>query len=253
MLDVHKRLYYLPNPRQVELEEAVASQKFSAICIGGAKASAKSHAWRMIAQRYARQLENFTVLFLRREYKPLIRNHLRFAKQEAKLLGGVYTSMKFAFPEMDSEIEYSHCQDPDDWNNYQGAQADLVIFEQLEQFEPTQFSEISTSAGRVPRDDWRGLIGASENPNGPHSAFVNTFFVDKNPNPVKFPDYDPSDCHFIEAGLNDNPHVDPRYVKNLARMSPEKRLMYRFGRRDIFPGQFFTGFNPSAHVKARVA
>src|SRR5439155_22519823 len=112
-----------------------------------------------------------------------------------------------------------------------------------------QFEAIGASVGRVERDDWRGLIGASENPNGPLSAFVDTIFVQKNPDAVKYPDYEAADYHFVYAHLEDNPYVSPQYVKNLARMAPEKREMYRFGRRDVYPGQFFQTWNPTAHVR----
>lgn len=250
MDDIDGGLYYLPNPRQVELEEAIASQQYGAICFGGARDGAKSKAWRMIAQRYCRQLPNFTVLFLRRELKPLIRNHLRFVQREAKLLGAKFISMKLMFPDTDSLIEFSHCQDPQDWADYIGAEADLVVFEQLEQFDEQQFLEIGAAAGRVPRDEWRGLIGASENPNGPLSAFVDQIFVKKSLDRRKYPDYSPDNYHFIYAHLEDNPYADPRYVTNLATMSVEKREMYRYGRRDVFPGQFFQTWNPTQHVRA---
>lgn len=250
MTTVKDGLFYLPNPRQVVLEEAVASRLYTAICIGGARGGSKSKGWRMIAERYCRTLPNFTVLFLRREYKPLIRNHLRFIHQEAKAIGAKYASMMLTCPDTDSTIEFGHCQDPDDWKNYQGSEADLIIFEQLEQFTELQFHEISASTARVDRDDWRGLVGASENPGGPLSAFVDTVFVNKNPDPDLFPDYLAPDYHFIYSHMEDNPYISASYVKNLAGMSVEKRETYRFGRRDVFPGQFFPDFDPLLHVRS---
>lgn len=250
MLDNKKELYHLPLPRQVELEEAVASRNYAAVCIGGARGGSKSKAWRMIAQRYCRILPRFTVLFLRRELEPLRKNHLRFIKSESDRLDAKFVSMKMVFEETDSEIHFSHCKDPQDYVNYVGAEADLVIFEQLEQFEEMQFTEIGAVAGRVERDDWRGLIGASENPNGPLSAFVDEMFVKKALDKVKFPDYDPADYHFIYSHLSDNPYVSKQYVANLARMSYERREQYRYGRRDIFPNQFFKTFSPTEHVAA---
>lgn len=248
MLDVDGNLFYLPNPRQVEVEEAVASKAFTAICFGGARGGSKSVCWRRLAQRYCQRLPNFTVLFLRRELKPLQRNHLRFAHREAKQLGAKFVSMKMSFPETDSEIEFGHCVDPDSWSLYIGAEADLVIFEQLEQFTEEQFNEIGAVAGRSRRDDWRGLIAASENPNGPLSAFVDRTFVRKDLDAVKYPNYDPKDYHFIFSHLSDNPWVAPEYVLNLARMGSERRDQYRFGRRDVFPNQFFKTFDAAKHV-----
>lgn len=250
MLDVNEQLYFLPNPRQVELEEAVASRKYAAICFGGARGGAKSRAWRMIAQRYCRTLPRFTVLFLRRELEPLRNNHLRFVQSECKQLDAKFVSMKMVFEETDSQILFTHCKDPKDYVNFVGAEFDLVIFEQLEQFERLQFIEVGAAAGRTERDDWRGLIGASENPNGPLSAFVDELFVKKIVDREKFPDYDPSQYFFLASHLEDNPYVSKQYVHNLAGMGKEKREMYRFGRRDIFPNQYFKTFNPTQHVAA---
>lgn len=250
MDDLEGNLFYLPNPRQVEVEEAVASRQFSAICFGGSRGGSKSICWRRLAQRYCLKLPNFTVLFLRRELKPLARNHLRFAEREAKLLGGKYVSMKHSFLDTDSVIEYGHCADKKDWDQFIGSEADLIIFEQLEQFEETQFKEIGLSAGRTERSDWRGTIGASENPNGPSSDFVNTIFVKKDMDRERFPNYRPERYHFIFSHLEDNPYVSQDYVDNIALMDEEKRDMYRFGRRDTWPGQFFKKFNATTHVQA---
>lgn len=249
MDDNEGHLFYLPNPRQVEIEEAVASRKYTAICFGGARGGSKSICWRRIAQRYCMKLPNFSVLFLRRELKQLTRNHLRFAQKEAKLLGGKFVSMKHSFPDTDSEIEYGHCADKNDWDQYIGAEADLVVFEQLEQFEEIQFKEIGACAGRTEREDWRGLIGASENPNGPSSAFVDKMFVRKDLDPQEYPDYDPSQYNFVMSHLGDNPYVAKAYVANLALMDVEKREMYRWGRRDVYPGQFFKHFDATTHVQ----
>jgi hypothetical protein len=250
MNDEDGHLFYLPNPRQVVLEEAVESRLYAAICIGGARGGSKSIAWRRIAQRYCRKLQNFTVLFLRRELEPLELNHLRFIHSESKALGATFASMTQKFPATDSQIRFSHCHKPDDYRRYVGAEADLVVFEQLEQFEEIQFKEISAAAGRTDRDDWRGLVGASENPNGPSSAFVDTIFVRKDMDKEKFPNYDPSQYHFIFSQHSDNPWVSKQYVHALALMDSEKREMYRWGNRDVFPGQYFPAFDPTKHVVA---
>lgn len=250
MVGADGKMFYLPNPRQVELEELVETRSKAAICYGGARGGSKSIAWRRLAQRYCMKLEGFTVLFLRRELKPLIRNHLRFIHREAKQLGAKFVSMKMSFPETDSEIEFAHCQDPDDWKNYIGAEADLVIFEQLEQFEENQFKEIRAVAGRSQRDDWRGLVGASENPNGVLSAFVDKMFVKKDVDLVKYPGYDPTQYGFIYSHLEDNPYVPDDYIHNLAMMDKEKREMYRYGRRDVNPNQFFKTWSATDHVAA---
>lgn len=249
ILDIDGGLFYLPMPKQVVMEEAVASQLYAGICIGGARGGGKSGGMRPLAYRYCKALQNFTVIILRRMFPELKRNHIAKAQREVKRLGAKLANNIITFPETDATIEFGHCQDTDDYKQYIGAEADLIIFDQLEDFEELQFTEISAAAGRISRDDWRGLVLAGENPGGPLSDFVDKFFLSKDLPKEKYPDYDPTQYFFIESALEDNPNVDKRYVNFLSTMSAEKREMYRWGRRDIFPGQFFKSFQRDDRVQ----
>ena len=248
ILDVNGKLFYLPMPRLVELEEAVESQNYGAICLGGDRSGGKSVGIRALIYRYCMKIENFAGLFLRREFPQLELNHMRFVPTEAKRLGGSYSDKTLKFPETNAVLKFGHCHAPKDYASYIGGDLDLIAFGQLEQFTQQQFTEISPSTGRIRRDNWRGLVLAEENPGGPLSSFVKEFFIEKNPDPKAFPDYDPTDHHFIASQLDDNPYTDPRYVKKLANLIHERRQMFRFGRRDIFPGQYFQRFNAAKHV-----
>jgi hypothetical protein len=247
LVDRAKKLFYLPLPRLVELEEAVASQQYGAICLGGDRSGGKSVGMRALIYRYCLQIPGFTVLLLRREYPELELNHMRFMPTEAKRLGARYADKQMKFPN-GSLLRCGHCHMPRDYAHYVGGDVDLIVFGQLEQFTQQQFTEISPSTGRIRRDDWRGLVLAEENPGGPLADFVRRFFIEKNPDPQLYPDYDPADHHFIASQLDDNPYTDPRYVKKLANLQYERREMFRYGRRDIFPGQFFKGFDKAIHV-----
>jgi phage terminase large subunit len=241
-LTTDNRLFFLPLPKQVELIDAIETQAFGALCIGGHRNSAKSHTLRMIAYRYCKRFENLSVLFLRRSMPELRLNHMRFALRETKQIGAKYNTNSVMF-DNDSEVAWGSCFEDDDFKAYIGGDFDLIIFDQLEEFTRQQYVEIAPSTGRTrKRPDWRGLILAGENPGGPLSAFVEELFIDKNPNLTTYPDYDASQYAFIDARLEDNPYADPRYVNNLAGLSPERRAMFRFGRRDVFPRQFFKSF-----------
>ena len=250
ILDVNKKLFYLPVPRLVELEEAITSQNFGAICLGGDRSGGKSVGMRAITYRYVMQVENFMALLLRRNFPELELNHMRFVPQEAKRLGLHYSEKKLTCPETGGKLQFGHCNRPKDYEAYIGGDVDLIVFGQVEQFSQEQFVEISASTGRIRRDDWRGLVLAEENPGGPLSEFVRELFIDKNPNHEHFPDYVPSDHHFIKSELNDNPWTDPRYVNKLANLSRVRREMMRFGRRDVFVGQFMGQFDREKHVTA---
>jgi Phage terminase large subunit len=247
ILDVDKKLFYLPVPRLVELEEAVASFQYGAICLGGDRSGGKSVGMRALIYRYCLKIENFAVILLRREFPELQLNHMRFMPTEAKRLGASYSEKLMKF-DTGAILQCGHCHSPKDFSHYVGGDVDLIVFGQLEQFSQQQFTEISPSTGRIRRDNWRGLVLAEENPGGPLADFVQTFFIRKDPDKKLYPNYDPHDHHFIASQLDDNPYTDPRYVKKLANLQYERREMFRYGRRDIFPGQFFKGFDKSVHV-----
>lgn len=251
ILDLTGKLFYLPMPRLVELEEAVASQRYGAICLGGDRSGGKSVGLRALIYRYLMKIPNFAAILLRREFPQLELNHMRFVPGEAKRLGLTYADKTLKCPETNGLLKFGHCHAPKDYASYIGGDVDLIAFGQLEQFAQEQFTEIAPSTGRIRRDDWRGLVLAEENPGGPLSAFVETFFVSKNPDPKKYPDYDPTDHHFIASQLDDNPYTDPRYVKKLANLTYERREMMRYGRRDIFPRQMFPQWRTATHVLER--
>jgi hypothetical protein len=250
ILDEGKQLFYLPMPRLVEVEEAVASLRYGALCLGGDRAGGKSVGLKSLIYRYCRKIPNFSALILRRNFPELELNFMRFAPTEAPRLGASWSEAKklITFYETGATVKFGHCWKPKDYAGYIGGDVDLIMFGQLEQFTQKQFQEISPSAGRIRRDNWRGLVLAEENPGGPLSEFVNEFFIKKAPNPKDFPHYNPDDHHFIKSQLDDNPWCDPRYVNKLANMSYARREMFRYGRRDIFEGQFFPGWDITKHV-----
>ncbi len=249
MRDVSGRIFYVPIPTIVTLMDAIDSQQYSHICIGGDRGGGKSVGIRRIAEMCCQQFENFTVLFLRRTFPDLYRNHLKFLPRESKLLGATYTKPVMKFPKTESEIEWGHCFQPDSWEGYIGSEADLIVFDQIERFTEQQVTEIASNVGRIRRKGWRGLALAGENPNGPISQFVDELFISKTCNRTIYPNYDPDKYCFIRSQLDSNPHVSENYTDFLAGLEPIKRDMYRFGNREHWPGQFFGAFNVAQHVR----
>jgi hypothetical protein len=234
MLTTDNRLFFLPLPKQVELLDAIESQQYGAICIGGHRNSTKSHILRMVAYRYCKKFENFSVLFLRRSMPELRLNHMRQAIRETKQIGAKYMTNSVVY-DNDSELVWGSCFEDEDYKNYIGGDVDLIIFDQLEEFTRTQFVEILPSTGRTrKRSTWRGLALAGENPGGPLSAFVEETFIDKSVDLTQFPEYDASQYHFIAAKLEMSVRrpATCRTCRALAR----RRAMFRFGRRDVFRG-----------------
>lgn len=234
-------LFFLPLPKQAELYEAVESRRYRKICWGGQVAGGKSRGLRQLSYRYSRQFENFFTLLLRRTYNELESSHLIPANRDQKKLSAKYARNRLVFGN-GSILRFGHCQDEKDYEAYLSDEYDLIIFDQLESFLDTQFTEIGARTGRIQRAGWRGIVLAGENPGGPQASFVDELFITKNRDRVKYPSYNPDEYLFISAHLEDNPYVAEGYADFIADLPEAKREMYRFGRRDIFPGQYFTSF-----------
>lgn len=251
-VDIAGKLFYLPMPVQCEFHEAVKSQRYGAIGIGGERGSSKSIALRneIYNECLNPQLPDFSVLFFRKELVELELNQWRFFEKECPRLGAEWNAKRIVFPTTGSEIRPAHNNKPNDYRKYIGGDVDLIAIEQAEEFTQKPVAEIGAATGRSTRygSAWRGLLAITENPGGPLSDFINQIFVRKDLPKDKYPDYNPDDYHFIEARLADNPWTDTRYEQRLAILSPARRAMMRHGRRDIFEGQYFDDFLREKHV-----
>ncbi len=253
-VDLAGNLFYLPLPRQVELHEAIKSQAFGSICLGGERGSSKSIGVRNAIYNACLdpKLPDFSVLMFRKELGELELNQWRFFEKETPRIGGDWSAKKIVFPGTGAEVRPAHNAKPGDYRKYIGGDVDLIVIEQAEEFEQKPVAEIGASTGRSTRygNHWRGLTLLTENPGGPLSDFINQIYVRRDLDPKRYPNYKPENYHFIECRLSDNPWIDTRYEQNLAILSPARRAMMRHGRRDIFEGQFFEQFLKDTHVVA---
>lgn len=243
-VDLGGNLFFLPVPVQVEFLDAVKSQQFGAICIGGERGSSKSIVLRNVIYNACETFSEFSVLMFRKELGELELNQWRFFEKECPRIGAEWSARKIVFPKTGAEIRPAHNNKPLDYRKYIGGDVDLIAIEQAEEFTQKPIAEIGAATGRSTRygSAWRGLLALTENPGGPLSDFINQLFVRKDLPKATYPDYDPNDYGWIEARLADNPWIDARYEQRLAILSPARRAMMRHGRRDVFEGQYFDDF-----------
>ena len=136
IVDDGRKLFYLPMPRLVEVEEAVASLQYGAICLGGDRSGGKSVGLRSLIYRYCRKIPNFSALLLRRNFPELSLNHMRFAAMEAPRLGATWSEAKklITFHDTGATLQFGHCWKPRDYAAYIGGDVDLIMFGQLEEY-----------------------------------------------------------------------------------------------------------------------
>lgn len=246
------KLLYLPLPRQTQALEAVVSQKYRRILYGGAAGGGKSQFLRFLAYHLCLQYKNFNVLLLRRSWPELEETHIREAVREVgpnfgQIPGKVTPSNRLVeFTSTGSILKFGHCQDDKAMTDYLSREYDLILFDELVTFTEEQYLLISSRA-RNKRTDWSPMVVAGTNPGGPGAAWVTELFIYKDRDKKKYPNYKPEQHHYIQALLDDNPYVNETYVEFLMDLPPDMRDAYRWGRWDIFPGQYFKEFRRHRH------
>ena len=227
---------------------------------GGARGGGKSWAMRrkMVGLGIA-PYGNIHMLLLRRTFPELLGNHIKPLIEEL-VPSGIATYSKderiFTFPN-GSYIKLGYCDSEDDWMQYQGQQYDVIGFEEATNFTESQMRNIATS-NRNSRTDFSPRCYYTCNPGGVGHDYIKRLFVDRvyNTDPIVFNGKtyaaeDPNDYKFIQARLEDNPHIvenDPGYVKQLLNLPEHLRRAYLEGDWDVVLGQYFSEFRRDLHV-----
>lgn len=232
---------YVPTPKQAVVHEA--QQRSKHVLSGGAAGPGKSRQLREAAYQECAVIPGLTVLLLRRTYKQLEDTHLREFVRDAQALGFQYLETKkvVKFPN-GSLIQAGHCETEADAQNYLSTEYDRILFDELVTFDEAPALEIMTRARTSkPEVLARGgaKVWAASNPGGRGALWVKDFFIDKAPDPTKYPRYRPDDWTFVGAHLDDNPYIDPDYRDTLENLPEARRRQLLYGDWNVFDGQFF--------------
>lgn len=222
-----------PNRKQIEFFEADAQH----ICYGGARGGGKSWAMRrkfvMLAMRYA----GLKLLLLRRTMPELRRNHILPLQGELKGYAQYKADERaFLFPN-GSRLELGYCDNEGDVLQYQGAEYDVIGFEEATLF-PEEWIVMITTSARTTREDWRVRFYYTCNPGGVGHAYIKRLFIDKTYKPGE----DPAAYVMIRATVKDNfvlMERDPDYIKRLEALPPMKRRAHLEGDWSVYEGQVF--------------
>lgn len=222
-----------PNPRQREFFLSAALHT----AYGGARGGGKSFAMRrklvLLAMRYPR----LRLLLLRRTLPELRENHLLPLQSE---LAGFALWRKeeraFLFPN-GSRLVLGYCDSDADVLQYQGAEYDVIGFEEATHFKEEWMRFICTSLRSV-RGDFRPRVYYTCNPGGVGHAYIKRLFVDKRYREGEAPE----DYCFIPANVYDNEvlmRADPGYVKRLEALPEHQKKAHLYGDWNVFEGQVF--------------
>ena len=237
----------VPNPRQQEF--FCSSARHTAY--GGARGGGKSWAMRrkmvMLAMRYG----GLRLLLLRRSLQELRENHILPLQME---LGGFATFKKderaFIFPN-GSRLTLGYCDADSDVLQYQGAEYDVIGFEEATHFKEEWIVFICTAL-RTTKRDFRARVYYTCNPGGVGHAYIKRLFIDR-----RFEGNERAqDYAFIPAVVYDNRvlmEADPEYVRRLEALPAHKRRAHLEGDWNVYEGQVFEEFrNDPGHYADRL-
>lgn len=142
-------------------------------------------------------------------------------------------------------IYFCNTEDPE---KYRSVQFGYVTVDEATELDETTYLLIKS------RLRWPGLtdlcIASATNPGGVGHKWYYKRFLDPKfkERPVYYAQYDrwTRGSYFIQALPEENPFLTVEYYINLESLPPDKRDALKYGKWDVFEGQFFD-FNPRVH------
>lgn len=180
-----------------------------------------------------------------------------FDQRQAKYMVG---PKEWQFGDTGSIIRFGHCDTEEDVRHFLSFEYDLIWFEESTEFSQTQFDMIRSRCRTTRIKRSRGVrphVILTTNPGQIGHDWHKRRFVEPTDYGAKRATetvrHDGKERvftkAFIPARVEDNPHIDPDYVFNLAsNPDPIKRAQYLEGDWDVFAGMFFTEWSPEVHV-----
>jgi phage terminase large subunit len=216
------------------------------LAYGGARGGGKSWAVQRKASLLALRYRNLKILLLRRTFPELEANHIIPLQVLLKGIAVYQVSKKmFIFPN-GSFIKLGFCKHEADALQYQGAEYDVIFFEEATLFSEFQIQFISTCA-RNTRTDFMPRIYYTCNPGGVGHGYIKRLFIDRD-----FTDTEvPENYEFIPALIYDNEALmenDPTYILTLDSLPEELRKAHRDGDWNALSGQYFREWKKERHL-----
>lgn len=239
----------------------VLSESADELLYGGAAGGGKSYWLRWEAVGFLSEVPEARAVIFRRSFPDLRRAMLPALLEQIPAhvadFSAAYHTWTFR---NGSVLELAYLGADKDCANYQGAEYQLVCFDELTQFTEYQYQYLLSRlrmAGRVKAEmearDLKPRVLATANPGGIGHSWVKARWIDPAPANTPFtvtePDGTVSNTRcFVPAKVADNPHVDKAYVRRLDQLDRDTRRALRDGDWDGYAGQRFTGWRADQHV-----
>jgi phage terminase large subunit len=224
------------------------------VLYGGAKGGGKTDALLIDGILTCTNFPGSNTLFLRRTFRDL--DQVGAAIQRShQLLKGVALwdgqTFRWNFPN-GSRFQFGHLQHADSIYQYQGAQADILLFDEVTQFTEDQYSYVTASV-RATVEGVKPKVRAATNPGGVGHMWVKKRWIDKGNWGEGFTDPAGWTGCFVPAKVTDNKVLldrDPEYLRRLQALPEGQRRLLLEGDWDVFAGQAFAEWLWTKHVVA---
>jgi len=229
---------------------------------GGAAGGGKSRMSRAEAVLNCLRVPGFRAIIFRRTFPDLERSVVEPLLQEIPRELGRYNSTKHLFRFFNGSIlELGHLQRRDDLMKYQGAEYQMIVFEEATHFVYEMFDYMRSRlraggpvAAKLAELGLRPRMILTANPGGVGHHWVKREFIDPapagkvwRPRPTATEPNPPTRC-YVPARATDNPYLDKGYINRLNSMSDNLRRALRDGDWDVLDGVRFPDFSRSIHV-----
>lgn len=213
---------YIPHDPTIKQAKFLLLENREAL-YGGAAGGGKSDALLMAALQYV-DVPNYAAIIFRRTYKDLSlpgalmdRAHEWLDETDAKWKDNEKT---WLFPS-GATLTFAYLASENDKYNYQGSEYQFVGFDELTQFEESQYRYLFSRLRRLKGSTVPIRARVASNPGGRGHEWVKQRFLIEG--------YEKGRV-FVPAKLEDNPYLDTEeYLQSLAELDPVTRAQLRSG------------------------
>ena len=210
------------------------------VAYGGARGGGKSWAVRVKALLLCLAWPGIKVLIVRKTYRELTNNHIVPLQQMIPPDVARYnkTDKVFVFANK-STIWFGYCNNDSDLDQYQGAEYDIIFFDEATQLQESWIKKINLAVRQpngLPKRTYYTC-----NPGGVSHNYIKRLFIERRYEEAEIPE----NYSFTQALVTDNKvlmELQPEYKAELEALPPKLREAWLYGSWDIFEGQFFEDF-----------
>lgn len=228
----------IPEPN--EKQKLFLADTHRHVAYGGARGGGKSWAVRVKALLLCMRWKGIKILIVRKTYKELTNNHIVPLQQMIPVSVARYNKTEKVFTFFNgSTIWFGYCNNDSDLDQYQGAEYDVIFFDEATQLQEQWIKKINLAVRQpngLPKRTYYTC-----NPGGVSHNYIKRLFIDRKYEEAEIPE----NYSFTQALVTDNKvlmEMSPEYKAELEALPPKLREAWLYGSWDIFEGQFFEDF-----------